>query len=859
MISTTIKSALPLILALAILSTALSSCRTAVPEPSMSLDGYNKPLPKYKMHNVGPQRSSESQSMHFVDLNQDGHLDVLVGGNDRVDGFHVEWGDSTGNWILQSGPLTAMQPRAFASGDVDHDDNLDVLIGGEGDQKGLQLWKLSTITQTWTLHSAPIEGGIFNAIKLADINHDGWLDIIASRGDTELDGGVFVLLNNAQGGWLSGVGPVVKGIFTGLAVEDINQDGDLDIIASRRGGLGATQSKDQLWRQAGGVQIWYGDGAGRWEPEVLPADADAESVSVADINGDGRLDIVAGLYQHGIKLWLAGEKNWKEVAVTQQGTWSDVRVGDLDADGNRELVASSSDGKGLGVWGWRSGKFYSEDQLVPNYGVYLDIDLGDVTNQGLLNIAAARADGGIEIWSPTKATPIQARTIQGNKIGERLSIYFDSGTAKLNPSSVTSIANWSAALKQPLSQVRFEITGRADQRPIRSDLYPNNTALSQARAESVAAWLRNNGALAGHMQIDALGDTSPLPPGLDPIALRENRRVFVQAYRIESVSLPRTTSDINRRDLYHIDENKVFKTIDNVAEYKVGVGDELSITFWQGGKPETQKVVVQINGTVSLPYQAALQVAGYTPREIDILTTDILQKYERNPRVDIQVIRANSKFASIFGEVQNLSRQPTGPGTYALRGRESLVDFLSRVGGPTAQANLNNVQIIRNGKTVLLNLSRAIRQGDLSENALIDDGDTIFVPSLAQSKRQVYVLGQVAKTGIVEFTGEISFLDAISKSGGLTGDAYLPDIRIVRADRDQPQIIAVDFQRFLEKGDLTQNLALMDNDILIIPSRPIANWNKFIADISPSVTLLLQPVSIAQQILTLRLLAGQVQ
>jgi polysaccharide export outer membrane protein len=390
-------------------------------------------------------------------------------------------------------------------------------------------------------------------------------------------------------------------------------------------------------------------------------------------------------------------------------------------------------------------------------------------------------------------------------------------------------------------------------------LYPNNSALSQARADAVAAKLVQAGASRDKMNIDALGDTSPLPPGLDPAALQKNRRVFVEAYRIEQTRLPLSASNIKKRDLYNISENKVFKTINNVPEYKVGVGDELNITFWQGAKSTVQKVVVQIDGTVSLPYQAALHVAGYTPREIDALTTEIIRKYERNPRVDVQVLKARSKFASIFGEIQNLSRQPTGAGTYALHGKESLVDFLSRVGGPTKEANLNNVQIIRDGKTVLLDLSRAIRQGDLSENAIIDDGDTIFVPSLTQSKNQVYVLGQVTKPGIIEFTGEINFLDAISKAGGLIDSAYLPDIRVLRADRDQPQILPVNFQRFLEQGDLPQNISLMDKDVIIIPSRPIANWNKFIADISPSLTMLLQPVSIAQQILYIRVLAGQVQ
>ena len=448
----------------------------------------------------------------------------------------------------------------------------------------------------------------------------------------------------------------------------------------------------------------------------------------------------------------------------------------------------------------------------------------------------------------------------GNKTGSPISIFFESGSARLTAESQQSLHDWYSLLNQEqVKTLHFNLQGTADLMTIKSDLYPNNAALSQARADSVAAWLVQQGAAHRNISIDAIGDSTPFPTGTDPLSLKKNRRVTVQAYQIDITRLPLTSSDVNKRDLYNIDENKVFKTIDGLPEYKVDMGDELQITFWQGGKAEIQKVTVQIDGTVSLPYQSALKVAGYTPREIDRLTTEILRKYERNPRVDVQVLKAKSKFASVFGEVQSLSRQPTGPGTYALRGKESLVDFLSRVGGPSKEANLNSVQIIREGKTVLLNLNRAIRQGDLSENAIIDDGDTIFVPSLAQSKRQVYVLGQVGKAGIVEFTGEINFLDAISKSGGLSPQAYLPDIRVLRANRDQPQILAVNFQRFLEQGDLTQNLALMDKDIIIVPSRPVANWNKFVNDISPTITLLLQPVSVAQQILSLRLLSGQVK
>ncbi len=831
----------------------LPACRSTVPQPTMSLAENRSPLPSFSMHNIGPQHRLESHAIRFVDLNQDDHIDLLIGGRGSVDGFYVEWGDGAGHWKMQSGPPTSMQPRSFAVADVNADSILEVLIGGEGDQRGLQVWSVGSDSGGWKLHSSPIEGGIYHSVKFSDLNHDGWPDIIAARSDSERDGGIYVLLNDGQGGWLAGAGPMVAGVFTGLAIADLNGDGNPDIVASRRGGLGAQINKDEYWRQVGGVQIWYGDGTGRWTPEMLPADTDAESVTLADVNGDGKLDIVAGLYQQGIRLWLGG-KDWRKQSVVQEGTWSDLKVGDLDGDGMRELVATSSDGRGIAVWSWRSGSFSSRTNMVPNHGVYFSLDLGDVYNQGQLDIAVVRADSGSEVWSGLKAKPAPKRRFRGKRVGEKLSIFFDSGAASINVVSQQALEEWASKLDVPPSQIRFEIEGRADVRSVHSDLYPNNIALSRARAESVAAWLESKGARREAVIIEALGDTDPLPEGNDSAALQKNRRVFVQAYTIELVRLPEVAST-QIRDLYHIDENRVFKVIDDIPGYKIGPGDELSMTFWQGGKSEEHKVTVQVDGTVSLPYQEALKVAGLTPREVDRYVTTLLSRYERRPRVDVQVLKAKSKTVNIFGEVQSLVRQPTGPGRYYLSGKENLVDFLSRAGGPGKDADLSNVQITRDGKTITLNLKRAIKQGDWTENAIIDHGDTIFIPSLAQSKHKVYVLGAVGKPGIVEFSGDMNFLDAVLKSGGLGKGASLPDIRIIRSDRDAPQILAIDFERFMERGDLTQNLALQDNDVLIIPRRPIANWNLYVQDMLPSLQLILQPISIASQSLTIAVLS----
>jgi len=75
-------------------------------------------------------------------------------------------------------------------------------------------------------------------------------------------------------------------------------------------------------------------------------------------------------------------------------------------------------------------------------------------------------------------------------------------------------------------------------RPIHSDLYPNNRALSQARAESVVAWLKEKGVPVAASDIHVLVADDPLTVGTDPLSLKLNRRVFVQAYRVESVRLP---------------------------------------------------------------------------------------------------------------------------------------------------------------------------------------------------------------------------------------------------------------------------------------------------------------------------------
>ncbi|MDQ6951679.1 MAG: FG-GAP-like repeat-containing protein [Mariprofundales bacterium] len=872
----------------------LTSCRTMVPEPTISLENRGVPHPSYAMRLVGPQLEIPSFSAKFVDLNQDGKTDILVGKRGLRAGFTLQVGDGAGRWRSMAGPKTSMQPRDFDVADVNRDGQLSVVICGQGDTKGIEVW--TSEGTGWRLHSTPIESGIYRNVRFADINADGWPDIVATKsGFGEEAGGIDVWLNDGRGGWRSDTGPMHQGNFVDMKIADLDGDGHLDIIAAERGGVGSRKSSySDDWHWVGGVRIWYGDGEGRWTQEVLPVDADVDSVTIADVNGDHRLDVIAGLYQHGLRVWLQSRKGyhgrnmswmrqvvdgspqehalskssiqgkvlnghpnppgynsrladqngeWRREAITYQGTWHDVRVGDLNNDGHQDLVAASSTGQGLALWSWSQAdaRFETNPGQLPNYGVYYHVDLGDVFNTGMLDVLGVRENGGVEVWSYSKSKP--ETTSQREEVGLPTVVHFGTALASLTDKEQGKLAGWLHSFGNQTRALRFALSGHADRRPIHERSFPNNRALSRARADTIAAWLEAQGIPKINITTEAHGAKVAAVAGDDPTAWAADRRVLLHAYhRANSARLPKVLTHAKKRDLFHISHNAVFKTYRGITDYIVGPGDKLSFTFWVGGTSTTYLKTVGADGRISLPYLNDIKpISGMSVMETGDYLLKEVHRYEHNPRVDVVLIKALSKSATIFGEVMNLQRQPTGPGTYYLKGKESLVDFIARTGGPTKSADMTKVQLIRHGKTILLNLTRAIQQSDWSENAIVTKGDTIFIPSRAQSKHLVFVLGAVGKPGIVQYIGNLSFLEAVSRAGGFTKASYKRDVRVVRQNRDSPQIIPINFSRFMHDGDLTQNILLKNKDVIIVPDRPIANWNKFIAEIQPTITIIASP------------------
>ena len=250
-------------------------------------------------------------------------------------------------WHLSSTGLPANNNfYGVAFGDFNNDGFLDVV--GAAESTGLKVY-LGDGTGNWTaVAKQPANSGGFNDVRAGDMDNDGKMDIIA--GTT----GIKVYKGDGKGGFTditAGSGLPTSNNWRGIALGDVNNDGNLDIASSSG------------WGSTGGIQVWTGDGAGKFKNNSsgLPNNQDRDSaVTLADFNSDGNLDLAAG-GNLGVAVYFGNGGAGGAMSWTASGTglpssrFSGINATDFNNDGLPDLVLSAYNaGSGVGLRAYKN-------------------------------------------------------------------------------------------------------------------------------------------------------------------------------------------------------------------------------------------------------------------------------------------------------------------------------------------------------------------------------------------------------------------------------------------------------------------------------------------------------------------------
>ena len=191
----------------------------------------------------------------------------------------------------------------------------------------------------------------WNAVS-GDFNGDGKLDVVTSnRGSTS----VTMFLGNGNGTFQAGQVTAIANTFSkpfALAAGDVNNDGKLDLVVTSTTASGS-----------GGVAVLLGNGDGTFQPASIFINdlGGAVSVALADVNGDGNLDVLAGLVGGGVEVFLGigdGTLSAPVVYGASLGRINALVAADMNADGMLDLVATGSTGVSI-LLGNGDGTFQS--------------------------------------------------------------------------------------------------------------------------------------------------------------------------------------------------------------------------------------------------------------------------------------------------------------------------------------------------------------------------------------------------------------------------------------------------------------------------------------------------------------------
>ena len=304
------------------------------------------------------------------DVDGDGDQDLAVGNENEVNRIYLNQGDGTfdlGTDISSDNHATS----SVTLGDADNDGDLDFFAGNFGQPNRIYFNDGQGVFD----NGASITGDSHNtqSVQLGDINKDGSLDLIVGN-ENEPNR---LYLNNGTPQPFDGVAGMDitadEDATYEVALGDVNEDGDLDMVVGNKGQIN---------------RIYYNNLLNNLSDRVLTEDAhNTTAMAVGDVDGNGTTDLITLEFGLAPRLYLNNGTTDPFSGVTGLDIATDslapssISIGDVNNDGALDVVIGNT---GL------SNRLYLNNQLIDG--------MGDPTTNPFLDVL------GTEITTDADAT-----------------------------------------------------------------------------------------------------------------------------------------------------------------------------------------------------------------------------------------------------------------------------------------------------------------------------------------------------------------------------------------------------------------------------------------------------------------------